>query len=487
MYEAPVKVTRLPHRIHPDPRRVIARFFGGDEARNRRRIQRVLSLPAQQVECILAELTAAYARQHPDIADIWREHFSQAKGFYPEAAENLDEPRRLLIGAYFTMEYSVESAALFNPSIVPALDQSGLPDGSRRFLMSLRATGEGHLSSIVFRRGVIDADGNIEHHEPSPISRMIKPIPDAEFNTGRFRQTLLDVGAHSELVESVLDALGESFSLGELECELAKACDRSAPSDWEAVSENMLTLARSNYKLKVPRGIRSSEIVIFPTSENESRGIEDLRMVHFTHDDGTVKIYGTYTAYNGFTTFPTLMETSDLETIEVHTMAGTYARNKGMALFPRKIKGDYVMSGRLDGENLYILRSKNNRVWNSGELSQEPKYWWEFSIIGNCGSPVETPEGWLLLTHGVGPMRQYCIGAVLLDLDDPSKVIGRTRDPLIVPEDEERVGYVPNVVYTCGMMAHNGKLIIPFAVSDHATTFASIKTAELIDYLKTAS
>lgn len=487
MYEAPVKVTRLPHRIHPDPRRVIARFFGGDEERNRRRIQRVLSMPGDQVECILNELESVYGRQHPDIAEIWQEHYRQVKPFMPEGADSLDEHRKLLIGAYFTMEYSVESAALFNPSIVAALDQSGLPEGSKRFIMSLRATGEGHLSSIVFRRGVIDTDGNIEHHEPSPTSRMIKPIPDAEFNTGRFRQTLQDVGAHSDLVEKVLVALGESFSLGELERELSQTRDRSAPSDWEAVSDNMLTLARSNYKLRVPKGTRPSEMVIFPTSENESRGIEDLRMVNFTHDDGSVKIYGTYTASNGFTTFPTLLETSDLETIEVHTMAGTYARNKGMALFPRKINGDYVMSGRLDGENLYILRSKNNRVWNSGVLSQEPKYWWEFSIIGNCGSPVETPEGWLLLTHGVGPMRQYCIGAVLLDLDDPTKVIGRTRDPLIVPVDEERVGYVPNVVYTCGLMAHNGKLIIPFAVSDHATTFASIQTAELIEYLKSTN
>ena len=246
----------------------------------------------------------------------------------------------------------------------------------------------------------------------------------------------------------------------------------------------MLYLARSNYKLLLPEGTYASEIVIFPSSENESRGIEDVRLVRFTDDDGSERLYGTYTAYNGYATFPTLLETTDQRIIDIRTMYGRYAKNKGMALFPKKIRGKYVMSGRLDGENLYILESDNVRVWDEGRLVQTPKYWWETVIIGNCGSPIETDEGWLLLTHGVGPMRQYCIGAALLDRDDPARLIGRSREPLIVPTGEERVGYVPNVAYTCGAMLHNDTVIIPYALSDMVTTFALVSLPELLENLK---
>ncbi len=223
----------------------------------------------------------------------------------------------------------------------------------------------------------------------------------------------------------------------------------------------------------------------YPAADNgTSRGIEDVRLVRFTDDDGRRILFGTYTAYNGFAIFPTLLESEDLNTLEIHTMAGRYAKNKGMALFPRRIRGKYVMSGRLDGENLFILESDNVRVWNDGRLVQTPKYWWEFSVIGNCGSPLETEDGWLLLTHGVGPMRQYCIGAVLLDLDEPWKIIGRTREPLVMPTGEERIGYVPNVVYTCGAMIHNDQLVIPYAASDTVTTFACVSLPDLLTLLK---
>jgi predicted GH43/DUF377 family glycosyl hydrolase len=383
------------------------------------------------------------------------------------------------------MEYSIESAALFNPSMVPAANQSGLPDGSTRFLMSLRATGEGHISSIVFRNGVIDKNNNIIIEDATPQTLPLETVPDPEFETRHIRQTLHDIGALTPSGEGVLDRLGEGYTLPQLEAELERSRETAAhPSEFEECAENMLTLARSNYKLLIPDEAYTSEVVIFPSSENESRGIEDVRLVGFTEDDGSQVLYGTYTAYNGYAIFPTLLETRDRESIEIHTMAGRYAKNKGMALFPRKIGGKYVMSGRLDGENLYILQSDNVRVWNDGRLSQTPKYWWEFSIIGNCGSPVETDEGWLMLTHGVGPMRQYCIGAVLLDLDQPWRVIGRTREPMIAPAGEERVGYVPNVVYSCGMMRHNDQLIIPYAASDTLTTFATVSLAELLSALK---
>jgi predicted GH43/DUF377 family glycosyl hydrolase len=481
-----VEVRRLPHCIEPNSNRVISRFFDADEAKTKRRINRVLTLSSQEASRLVDELRRNYVAQHRDIERVWNRHFQRVEAFIPTGDANaVDEVRRLLIGAYFTMEYSIESAALFNPSMVPTTDQSGLPEGSTRFLMSLRATGEGHISSIVFRIGVIDKNNHIIIEDASPLSLPLETIPDTEFDTQHFRYTLRDIGALTPSGERVLDRLGEEFTMPKLEAALERSRESAVYlSEFEECAENMLTLARSDYRFVIPEGADASEIVIFPSSENESRGIEDVRLVRFTEDDGTRVLYGTYTAYNGYAIFPTLIEHRNTEVVEIHTMAGRYAKNKGMALFPRSIGGKYVMSGRLDGENLYILESDNVRVWNEGRLSQTPRYWWEFSIIGNCGSPVETDEGWLLLTHGVGPMRQYCIGAALLDLDEPWRVIGRTREPLIAPVGEERVGYVPNVVYTCGAMVNNDHLIIPYAASDTLTTFATVSLPELLAALK---
>ena len=447
-----------------------------------------MQLGQEDIDQILEGLRIDYGDQHRDIESIWRDHFGRVEEHVPKKTRaELNDRRKLLIGAYFTMEYAIESAALFNPSIVSAANQSGLPDGTTRFVMSLRATGEGHVSSIVFRAGIIDKDNNIIVDETSPITRTLETIPDPDFETAHFRHTLQDIGALSPYAERVLGKLADQFTIGELEDELERSSESAtSPSAFEECAENMWTLARSNYKFVIPDDVLASEIVIFPSSENESRGIEDVRLVDFTDDDGSRVLFGTYTAYNGFAIFPTLLESHDLRTLEIHTMAGRYARNKGMALFPRKIRGKYVMSGRLDGENLYLLESDKVRVWNDGRLSQMPRYWWEFSIIGNCGSPMETEEGWLLLTHGVGPMRQYCIGAALLDLDEPWKVIGQTREPLLVPKGEERIGYVPNVVYTCGAMIHNDRIVIPYAASDTLTSFASVSLPDLLDHLKSS-
>jgi len=245
----------------------------------------------------------------------------------------------------------------------------------------------------------------------------------------------------------------------------------------------VLWLARSNYHLKMPPDCDPSEIVIFPASENESKGIEDVRLVQFTEEDGSTVYYGTYTAYNGFRILPQIFETTDFTTIRVHTLNGQYVQNKGMALFPRRIGNWYMMVSRLDGENMYLMRSENIHFWNEAIKLQEPKYPWEFVQIGNCGSPIETEAGWLLLTHGVGPMRQYCIGVSLLDRDDPSKVIGHLKQPLLVPTEQERDGYVPNVVYSCGAMIHHDMLFIPYAMSDSATSFASVAVSDLLGAL----
>ena len=463
---------------------MITRFFAAGEEANRGRIERVLTLPVAEAHEILADLKRNYGVRHPDIDEIWMESFERVAALVPPGA-SVDSERRLLIGAYFTMEYAVEAAALFNPSIVPTINQTGLPPGCTRFLMSLRATGEGHLSSIVFRVGVIHPDNRITMEDSAPSIRALRPLPDAEFDTGFMRNALADLGALGPFEEVVLEKLGETFSMGELDQVLSDLRSSApSPAGFEQTQRNMLTYARSNYLIPIPRDVHPSEIVIFPIAEKESRGIEDVRLVRFIDDDGTATIYGTYTAYNGVSGFPSLFISNDLKTIASHTMAGPFVKNKGMALFPRRINGNYVMSGRLDGVNRYIMESDNVLVWNRGRMSETPKYWWEFSIIGNCGSPVETPEGWLMLTHGVGPMRQYAIAATLLDLENPAKVIGRSSEPIIVPAEDERVGYVPNVVYTCGAMLHNDSLIIPYALGDVTTTFARVQVDELIASLK---
>lgn len=472
-------------RIKPDPSRVLSRFFAADELQTRRRIACVLSLSDEATESILSGLKNQYAADHEDMPTLWLDHFYRVESMLPEDCPSLTPTRQQLIGAYFTMDYALEAAALFNPSIVEALDQTGLEAGSTRFAMSLRAVGEGHLSSVVFRNGVIDTNNDITLDAPATTQRALAEEVNPEFMTRAIRNTLQEMGLLGRLENMVLNAAGETVSQAEIGALLEGLRPHAqSQSDWQQTRDNLLSFMQLNHRLQVPQGAGLSELVIFPVSENESRGIEDLRLVKLSEDDGTAAICGTYTAFNGYTIFPTMLVIRKNGAVQSHTMSGRQAKNKGMALFPRKINGRYVMSGRLDGRNLYIMESDNPLVWNEGRLSQEPKYWWQFSVIGNCGSPVETKEGWLMLTHGVGPMRQYCIGAVLLDLDDPARVIGELDEPLIAPEDDERVGYVPNVVYTCGSMIHNGSLVIPYAVSDVITKFARVDVGELLSALR---
>jgi predicted GH43/DUF377 family glycosyl hydrolase len=389
-----------------------------------------------------------------------------------------------LIGSYFTTEYSIESAALFNPSIVLHPRQHNLPAGAVRFILSLRATGEGHVSSIVFRTGVIYSDRRIQMDPPSRLARPIRLVPDGQYDKALFQRKLKDIGVDKSAVDLVLDGLDDSFTLAHLERAITLA--REAASEklqLEETLQGICWLARSNYQLELVREAEASEVVIFPQTSNESRGIEDLRMVRFVDDDGSVTYYGTCTAFDGYRVLPQLIETRDFLNIGVHTINGACARNKGMALFPRRIGGHYVMCSRIDGENLYIMVSDIVQFWETAELLQTPRQPWEFMQIGNCGSPLETPEGWLLLTHGVGPMRTYCIGAMLLDLNDPLKVVGCLDQPLITPTEHERDGYVPNVAYSCGSMIHNGHLYLPFATSDMVTRFAMVSVDHLLERL----
>ncbi len=479
----PLEIVRLPQRFVSDDKRVITRFlrFGPDRIQSI--LERVLMIPESAVPQTLERVRTRFADRHHDIEGVFRQHFHEVLPFIDGGA-HLSKERKLLMGAYFTMEYSIESAALFNPSIVPHPDQSGVPTGSIRFLMSMRATGEGHISSIVFRRGIIDAQAQVTFDPPQRYAYTSKPIPDRRYDKQLFCRKLGEMGGHNDVCGAVLDALPDLFDMAQLESRIAEM--RAQPVTaltFEVDVASMLWLARANYELRYPARYLPSEIVIFPATENESRGMEDLRLVHFIGDDGEVCYYGTYTAYDGFRIMPMLIETRDFHRFQISTLNGRYAMNKGMALFPRCVNGQYLAISRHDGENLFVLTSDNPHFWNEAKLLQEPVEPWELVQIGNSGSPLETEAGWILLTHGVGPVREYCIGAMLLDLNDPTKVLGRLRRPLISPNADEREGYVPNVVYSCGAMIHGEQLIIPYAVSDSATTMATVLVADLLERL----
>jgi predicted GH43/DUF377 family glycosyl hydrolase len=351
--------------------------------------------------------------------------------------------------------------------------------------MSLRATGEGHISSIVFRGGVIDESGQIRLDPPGLYSRPLNPILRDEFQKDGFIRELRILGAWNDCTQAVTDLLGARFTRAQLSAAIDELrANASVSGKTEESIDDLLALTRTFYELQAPQGSDISEVVIFPFSDNERNGIEDMRLVRFAAEDGSYEYYGTYTAYNGSRVFPQLLRYRPNENVKICMLTGSSAKNKGMALFPRKIRGKYAMVARLDNENLYYMESENVLTWNSAQLLQRPRFAWEVIQIGNCGSPLETDVGWLLLTHGVGPMRQYCIGATLLELEDPCRVIGQTREPLLVPIGEERFGYVPNVVYSCGGMIHGKNLILPYAMSDMATSIALINVNELLESLR---
>ena len=414
--------------LRPDPARVIVRPFKPateprdlnptDKTRANHIVERVLALDPKVAVGLLAEVLENFQGRHRNLLDTFEaradvmEQALAAHGAFSSV-------QRQLIGAYFLNEYSFEASALFNPSIVPHPDQSEAPKGGLRFILSLRAVGEGHVSSLTFRAGTIAADGSLT---VDPTARL------ASSPRVKLRVPKLD-GDEIELTFNPDEEL--------------------------------------------------SERVIFPVTYSQSNGIEDARFVEFS-DDGRKTYYATYTAYNGKAIRSELIETSDFLSFRMLPLQGTAARNKGMALFPRRIDGKYAMIARQDNENLYLIYSDDLYRWDGGQAILKPQFPWEFVQIGNCGSPIELDEGWLLFTHGVGPVRKYSIGAALLDKNDPSRVLARASEPLLNPEASEREGYVPNVVYTCGAMRHNDQIILPYAVSDTYSNFATIKIAALM-------
>ncbi|MGA3019491.1 MAG: glycoside hydrolase family 130 protein, partial [Bryobacteraceae bacterium] len=400
----------------------------------------------------------------------------------------LSEPRKLLIGSYFTSEFSLESAALFNPSIVPHLDQSRVPRNGLRFILSLRATGEGHVSSVTFRTGMIHPNGRIEVQAASGFLTEPRRIPNPHYDRVLFERKLSELKLDDEFTRRTIERLAESFNLNELQRqiseELKRPCEPGGEKERRDAAKAMRVLAESNYEVQFGPEQELSERIIFPSAPSQRNGIEDARFVRFQSDHGAPVYYGTFTAYDGRVVMPGLMETSDFLDFRFITLNGPAARNKGMAIFPRKINGLYAMLSRQDNENLYVVFSDNVHFWYEPKLILAPVFPWEIVQIGNCGSPIETEAGWLVLSHGVGPMRQYAIGAFLLDKDDPTKVIGRLREPLLKPTKRERQGYVPNVVYTCGALVHRGRLIIPYAYADHATSFATVALDEVLGAMR---
>lgn len=414
-------------RLNAEPSRVVLRPFNlnsDGQAEDNRALQLIAEITALHqdiVEQVYARVASDFRERHWQTEAMFLDRWEEVS-----AALNLNQAqfspvRRRLVGAYFCHEYSYAAAALMNPSIVPHPDQSGCDNGATRFIVSLRAVGEGHISSLVFREGLAMADNEIKLRPQSTL-------------------------ATSAIIEN----------------------EQGNYTDYPVVVHR-----RPDNNL--------SNTAILPITEQQLNGLEDLRLVKFEHSCSHFEWIGTYTAYSGSTIKSELLSTSDFKRFSLEPIRGSAGRNKGMALFPRKINDDYLMVGRQDGKNLYLLRSKSLESWDDeGVLLMEPRYPWEFIQIGNCGSPIYTEHGWLLLTHGVGAMRKYSLGCALLDLDDPSKLVARTPEPLLSAENADRSGYVPNVIYTCGAMLHGKGLIIPYGISDSSVGFASIALDDLI-------
>jgi predicted GH43/DUF377 family glycosyl hydrolase len=471
--------------LKPDPSRVLLRQFEpGDAGRMRRIIERIMGVPETEVGTLLAQVSADFAQRHLHMWRRFMERFAELRELLPEGAE-ISEQRQLLMGSYFLAEYSLESAALFSPSMVLHPDQTDLPGGAVRFILSLRATGEGHISSITFRSGIVHRDLRIELDPAGNLLTEPRQIANTVYEGPLFQRKLQELGLESDFTERVLERLGWSFGLETLRDALTSELQHSSHAHGEAGEDQLRAqsiwmLARSNYEVQFEQEQELSERIIFPSTPSQRNGIEDARFVRFRKDDGTHVYYATFTAYDGRVIMPELLETSDFLRFRFISLNGPEAENKGMALFPRKVNGSYAMISRQDNENIFLMCSDNVHFWNERRLLLKPTFPWELVQIGNCGSPIETEAGWLVLSHGVGPMRQYCIGAFLLDLEQPSKVIGHLREPMITPEPSEREGYVPNVVYSCGALLHQRQLIIPYGLADHATGFATVPLDDVL-------
>lgn len=480
-----ITVKRRETKFASDPSRVINKFYYPlNQQRSKNIINRILSLPEEKVTNLLEEVMTNFAHRHRNLEGVFIRNCKSVEMFIPDPT-HLSKARKLLIGSYFTHEYSIEAAGFFNPSMVVHPDQRKIKKGEMRFILSFRATGEGHISSIEFRSGILDKYNNMvmdpAHHQCETPEIIMKAIYEKKFFFRKLKELQLDNG----IIKSIFNKLPAKFPFEELQNALEDVKREISISRASRDVINLIYfLARSNHDRHFRPGSHISERVLFPVSKEAIKGIEDARFLRFYDDNGEFVYYATYTAYNGFEILPMMLKTTDFLSFQFYPLTGAAVKDKGMALFPRKLDGKYVMISRIDGENLYLMKSDYLDFWDKAQQIQTPQYPWEFFQIGNCGSPMETSEGWLLLTHGVGPMRTYCIGAVLLELDNPSRIIAQLPEPIIMPLATEREGYVPNVVYTCGGLIHNSELVLPFAVSDSSCGVATINIDELMNAFK---
>lgn len=486
-----IKIRKELINFRPDDSRVITKFFTpGNNDRVYNIISRILTLKEKELENILMQTIAHFEHRHRNIKRIFKDNFERINTEGDLSMLSLNQ--KLLIGAYFTMEYSIESAALFNPSIVASPYQDKNTD-TLKVIISFRAVGEGHISSIVFRKGKIDQEGVLKIETKSATVEQAKIIPNHTYHKDTFISKLKELKSY-DLVKEIFDNLLDEFTYKELLESIARYKKKKEKKKKKVVSEKVPRyiqtievlewLAESTYSVQFDKSLDISGRVLFPMSKNDSKGLEDARFVQFTDTNGSIRYYATYTAYNGRTILPQLIETEDFVNYKITTLNGKGSQNKGMALFPEKIGGKYAMISRNDNENLFIMFSDDIYYWENPQLLKEPEMYWEFFQIGNSGSPLKTEKGWLLITHGVGPVRTYYLGAVLLDLKNPQKIIARLKEPLLMADEKERDGYVPNVVYSCGAIIYNKRLIIPYAMSDTRSGIASLLLDDLLCEMK---
>jgi beta-1,2-mannobiose phosphorylase / 1,2-beta-oligomannan phosphorylase len=483
-----VKVIRKNFQFSPDASRIIPRFLKTTENRSIEIIKMVLSMPESEVNTALSQLLRDFSTRHRNISRIFERHFDKLGHIFNLLEidqKELSFSRKALIGSYFTMEYSIESAAFYNPSILEDPDQSELRPDEKRVIFSFRATGEGHVSSIVFRSGVLDRNNDLNME---PVGKMLAEadvIKRNVYNKKAFREKLEAMKYRGKAISPafLLDQLDDNFTYDDL-LKCLKETKDTLTSPKELLINRMMWLASAHHEIDFSIDSAISERVIFPISPSEQKGIEDARFVKFTDDEGRVTYYATYTANDGAAVMPKLIHTTDFYHFKVLPLNGEIAQSKGMALFPRKINGKFAMLCRVDDVNNYITYSDDMIIWRDAKLIQAPKYPWELLQIGNAGSPIETEDGWLVITHAFGPMRKCVISASLFELENPEKEIGRLKTPLIMPNESEREGYVPNVVFSCGSIIHNDDLIIPYSTSDQSSTYATVNLRELLNELK---
>ena len=485
-------VRRSQVHIAADKSRVVTRLFvpgheGFDqqESRSSSVLRRVLELPDDEVQRSYDDVVERFESRHRGLTETFLRHAVELSDRIDPDRE-LSPIRRLLLGATFTSEFAIEGAALCNPSMVVHPDQTGVDSGDIRFVMSVRAIGEGHLSSIGFRTGTVTASGHVAFDLAPTLATKGRP-DEPTLETDVFRGELRRLRASVDDVDYVLGRLGPRFTSAEMEARLSQLANHVATRKQARRTIGQIRrIAERSYGVIFESDTQLSERVLLPSMNAESRGMEDARFVRFSDEDATVTYYASYTAYNGTDIGQQLLETKDFVHFTSSPLVGAAAANKGLALFPRRIGGRFAALSRSDRETNTITFSGNLRRWEEGLTCQEPTRSWEVVQLGNCGSPIETEVGWLVLTHGVGPMRTYNIGAILLDLDDPTRIIGRLHEPLLSPSREEQDGYVPNVVYSCGALLHAGFLVLPYGVGDSAIGVATVPLDELLTALRAA-